>query len=105
VQCGCALNNLSQEMLPVDGGFRTRTAKIFAPWTDTMASALRRGQQQGLVKEGLDPRETATFLIAAYEGYLSLAKNSQDAQLLGAGLKAMTHYLQSLRATAEPKAA
>jgi hypothetical protein len=70
-----------------------------------MASALGRGQQQGLVREDLDPRETATFLIAAYEGYLSLAKNSQDAQLLGADLKAMAHYMESLRATAEPKAA
>jgi TetR/AcrR family transcriptional repressor of nem operon len=105
VQCGCALNNLSQEMSPVDEGFRTRTAKIFALWTDTMASALRRGQQQGLVKGDVDPGETATFLIATYEGYLSLAKNSQDAQLLGTGLKAMTRYLESLRATAEPKAA
>src|SRR5580698_1919501 len=26
VQCGCALNNLSQEMSPVNEGFRTRTA-------------------------------------------------------------------------------
>jgi hypothetical protein len=83
VQCGCALNNLSQEMSPVDERFRTRTGKIFALWTDTMASALRRGQQPGLVKEDLAPRESATFLIAAYEGYLSLAKNSQDAQLPG----------------------
>jgi|HubBroStandDraft_5_1064220.scaffolds.fasta_scaffold130027_1 TetR/AcrR family transcriptional repressor of nem operon len=105
VQCGCALNNLSQEMSPVNEGFRTRTAKIFALWTDAMTSALRRGQQRGLVKGDVNPGETATFLIAAYEGYLSLAKNSQDVRLLKSGLKAMTHYLESLRATPEPKAA
>jgi hypothetical protein len=105
VECGCPLNNLSQEMSPVDEGFRSRTARVFALWTDAMASALRKGQRQGLVKGDVDPGETATFLIATYEGYLSLAKNSQDARLLGTGLKAMTHYLESLRATADPKAA
>jgi TetR/AcrR family transcriptional repressor of nem operon len=83
VQCGCALNNLSQEMSPVDEGIRTRTAKIFALWSDSMASAPRRGKPQGLGKEDLDPGETATFLIAAYEGYLSLAKNSQMPNLWG----------------------
>jgi TetR/AcrR family transcriptional repressor of nem operon len=105
VRCGCALNNLSQEMSPIDEGFRSRTAKVFALWTKAMASALRRGQQQGLVKGDVDSDETATFFIATYEGYLSLAKNSQDPQLLGTGLKAMTKYLESLRATIEPKAA
>jgi hypothetical protein len=30
------------------------------------------------VRSDVDPNETSTFLIAAYEGYISLAKNSQD---------------------------
>jgi hypothetical protein len=35
--------------------------------------------------------------IAAYEGYISLAKNSQDVAGLKAGLSAMVRYLNTLR--------
>src|SRR6202022_1790741 len=82
LQRGCPLNNLSQEMSPLDDGFRTRTAKVFRDWHDAIAAALREGQKLGVVRRDADPDETATFLIAVYEGYVSLAKNSQDAQVL-----------------------
>ena len=72
---GCPLNNLAQEMSPLDEGFRRRLAKVFALWHDAIEDALRDGQKLGLVKKDVDPDETATFLIAAYEGYISLSKN------------------------------
>ena len=43
LECGCPLNNLSQEMSPLDEGFRRRTAKIFKDWHDAIAVALRHG--------------------------------------------------------------
>jgi len=95
---GCPLNNLSQEMSLLDEGFRTRTAKVFRDWRDAIAAALREGQKCGLVLSGVDPDETATFLVAAYEGYISLAKNSQDARVLQSGQRSLIHYLESLRA-------
>jgi TetR/AcrR family transcriptional regulator, transcriptional repressor for nem operon len=95
---GCPLNNLSQEMSPLDEGFRTRTAKVFRDWHDAIATALREGQKRGVVRSDVDPDETATFLIAAYEGYISLAKNSQDARVLESGQKSVIHHLESLRA-------
>jgi len=36
-------------------------------------------------------------LMAAYEGYISLAKNSQDHRLLKTGNKGITRYIQTLR--------
>ncbi len=97
VERGCPLNNLSQEMSPLDEGFRRRTAKVFKEWHDAIAVALRRGQKLGQVRRDVDADETATFLIAAYEGLTSLAKNSQDVRVLQAGQKSVLHHLESLR--------
>ena len=102
---GCALNNLAQEMSPIDEGFRKRTARLFKHWHDAITSALRTGQKHGVVRNDMDPDEVATFLIAAYEGYFSLAKNSQDARVLRSGLKKLIGYLEGLRARRDRVAA
>jgi TetR/AcrR family transcriptional repressor of nem operon len=94
---GCPLNNLAQEMSPIDEGFRKRTAKVFKNWHGAIAMALREGQKRGLVRNDEDPDEAATFLIAVYEGYLSLAKNSQDARILQSGQRNLIGHLESLR--------
>jgi TetR/AcrR family transcriptional regulator, transcriptional repressor for nem operon len=94
---GCPLNNLSQEMSPLDEGFRKRTARVFKDWHRAVAVALRDGRARGKVRKDVNPNETATFLIATYEGYLSLAKNAQDAKPLRAGQRALVRYLESLR--------
>ena len=94
---GCALNNLAQEMSPIDEGFRKRTARLFKHWHDAITRALRTGKKHGVVRNDVDPDDAATFLIAAYEGYFSLAKNSQDARVLRSGLSNLTGYLEGLR--------
>ena len=98
IRGGCPFNNLSQEMSPLDEGFRKRLAKILTDWRNSMADAFRRGQHEGTVKKNIKPDDEATFVIALYEGYISLAKNSQDAKLLKSGKKRMMSYLDSLRA-------
>lgn len=98
IQCGCPLNNLAQEMSPLDEGFRKRLAKIFSEWHDGIAAALHEGKKRGVVRRDVDPDETATFLIAANEGCWSLAKNSQDVRVLKSGIRSMIRYLESLRA-------
>ncbi|MFZ3216908.1 MAG: TetR/AcrR family transcriptional regulator [Candidatus Acidiferrales bacterium] len=95
---GCPLNNLAQEMSPIDEGFRKRTAKVFRQWRGAIADALKSGQKRDLVRADVDPDETATFLIAVYEGYMSLAKTFRDVAGLQAGETMMIRYLESLRA-------
>ena len=74
VQRGCELLNLSQEMSGLDEGFRRRTARIYKDWHDAMAEALREGQKRRVVRSDINANETATFLIAAWEGYAVLGK-------------------------------
>lgn len=97
VSCGCPLNNMAQEMSPLDEGFRKRTAAVFKGWHGAIATALRDGKNRGTVRRDVDPDDTATFLIAAYEGYISLAKCFQDVSGLRAGQKTLIRYLDSLR--------
>ena len=94
---GCPINNLAQEMSPLDEEFRKRLAMLFSGWYGGIAAALREGQKRGLVRSDVDPKETAIFLVAVYEGYLSLAKNSRDARVLRAGKRILILHLESLR--------
>jgi TetR/AcrR family transcriptional repressor of nem operon len=97
IRGGCPFNNLAQEMSPLDEGFRKRLAKILSEWHSAMAGAFRRGQADKSVRKDVDAEDEATFVIAMYEGYISLAKNSQDPKLLKSGKKRMIEYLESLR--------
>lgn len=99
VRHGCPLNNLAQEMSPLDEHFRTRVAKVFHSWQEGIAAALRRGQAEGTVRRDLDAGQTAGFLIATYEGYTSLAKNAQDVNVWKVGINNIVAWLESLRAT------
>lgn len=97
VRGGCPLNNLAQEMSPLDERFRERLAKVFRAWQEGIATVLRRGQLEGTVRRDLDADETASFLVAMYEGYISLAKNAQDPKVLKVGIRNIVRWLRSLR--------
>jgi len=97
IELGCPLNNLAQEMAPVDEGFRQRIQHLFDAWRRGIAEALTRGQAAGNVRGDIDVEATAIFIVATLEGCVGLAKTSQSLDLLhlcGAGL---TRYLDSLK--------
>ncbi|ESQ89720.1 TetR/AcrR family transcriptional regulator [Asticcacaulis benevestitus] len=98
VNGGCPLNNLAQEMSPLDEGFRRRLSEIFTNWIGGVSDALRLGQINEKVRNDIDARDTATYLVATYEGYISLAKTAQDSRVLISGMKQLRLYLESLRA-------
>jgi len=99
VRAGCPLNNLAQEMSQRDERFRRHLANVFHDWQEGTATALRRGQSEGTVRRDLDARETASFLIAMYEGYVMLAKNARDVNVWKVGIRNIVGWLRSLRAS------
>jgi AcrR family transcriptional regulator len=103
VRGGCPLNNLNQEMSPLDAGFRKRLAIVLQEWREGVTAALREGQTRGRVRRDLKPAETAGFLIAMVEGYGSLAKNAQDAKVMKAGIRNIVDWLRSLRPSGNHK--
>ena len=98
VKGGCPLLNLTMEMSSVDEQFRKRLERIIRAWHEEVATILRKGQAQGTIRRDLNPEETASFLIAMYEGYASIAKNAQDPKVWNVGIKNIVGWLNSLRA-------
>lgn len=98
IAAGCPLNNLAQEMSPVDEGLRWRIAKVFHAWIDAITEALKRGQEQGQVRREIDAGDAASQIVAMYEGYTSLARNQQTELYVMRGTRALRHYLEGLRA-------
>ena len=96
---GCPLNNLAQEMNPLDEGFRARIQAVFATWHAAFRDALEQGQHQGAVRADVNAPDTAHALVAQIEGTLSLARNSQDPDDLTIGARSLRHFLESLRMT------
>ena len=94
---GCPVNNLSQEMSGIDEGFRTRIDEIYELWRTSFEKAFERGVAAGNVKTEVDPRSTATFIIASMQGSIGLIKNSRDETLAFSLLQGMFSYLNSLR--------
>ena len=103
VRGGCQLNNLAQEMSPLDEGFRKRLAIVFDAWREAVASVLREGQAHGNVRRDVEPADAAGLLIAMVEGYASLAKNAQDPKVMKAGIRNIVGWLRSLRAPGNRK--
>jgi len=94
---GCPLNNLAQEMAPLDEGFRRRLEKIYSAWREALEAALARRIKAGTVRKGISPRNAAALVVAALEGIIGTAKNAQSLELLEQAGEGLFDYLDSLR--------
>ncbi|MBK8956865.1 MAG: TetR/AcrR family transcriptional regulator [Proteobacteria bacterium] len=95
--CGCPLNNLAQEMSPVDEGFRQRIEKIYRVWQRRIQNALAGAQQRGVLRDDFDAGEVAYFIIASLQGAVGLAKNAQDCGIFRSSIKGLSSYLKNLK--------
>ena len=102
VELGCPLNNLAQEMSPLDERFRRRVAATFDTWTNGFAEVLVRGQEEGTVRKDVNPKKLAHFLVAAIEGSFGLAKAARSPALLRSNLEVLSTLLESLRPGRKP---
>ena len=94
---GCPLNNLAQEMSPLDEKFRQSLENIYVAWRETMAAAFARGIKVGKVRKDVSPRKVAAFIVAAQAGMAGTAKNTQNEELLLQTSQALFDYLDSLK--------
>ncbi len=98
VELGCPLNNLAQEMSPLDQRFRKAVNATFDLWIEAVTRDLERGQAEGTVRRNVDARKIAAFVVASIEGSFGLAKG---APLLRSNLGVLSSFLESLRPTSK----
>jgi AcrR family transcriptional regulator len=97
---GCPLNNLMQEMSPLDEGFRTRVAATLETWIAAFDDALVRAGERGFVRDDVDTRRVAAFVVAAIEGSFGTAKNADSVEVLRSNLDVLADFLETLRVRA-----
>jgi TetR/AcrR family transcriptional regulator, transcriptional repressor for nem operon len=95
---GCPLNNMAQEMSPLDEGFQQRIDRLYDTWREQYAAALERGIQAGNVRLSISPSNVAALIVAAQMGIWGSGKSSRNAQVMRQATDAMCEYLESLRA-------
>lgn len=94
---GCPLNNLAQEMSPLDEGFRKRIDRLYDMWRKRLAAAVAAGAKQGNVRKDASPREVAALVVAAQMGIWGTAKSSRSAELMVQAGEALCGYLDTLK--------
>lgn len=67
---GCPVGNLAQEMGDLSPAFRQRLGKAIEGLAVLFAGPLREARKRGELPEGLDPLDTARFIVAAWHGAL-----------------------------------
>lgn len=98
ISLGCPLNNLMQEMSPLDKDFKHHLNAVLTEWQTTITEALQRAQQQGTVRRDLDCRAAALFIVASWEGCAGVAKNLQSVKEFRLCMKQLEAYVASLAA-------
>ena len=97
IKHGCPINNLAQEMSPIDEGFRKRVEKIYQTWHKQLTLALKRAQKENTMRSDIDPNEVAALIIAVTQGAVGIAKNAQQPKTFKEYTRGLIHYLEQLR--------
>ena len=93
IQLGCPLNNLMQEMSPLDDEFKTQLTAIVQTWQKVIADALNRAKKQQVIRADVDCKAAALFIVAAYEGCVGIAKNMQCPKTLEICMLQLQQYV------------
>jgi TetR/AcrR family transcriptional regulator, transcriptional repressor for nem operon len=94
---GCPLNNLAQEMSPLDAGFRKRIDKLYVSWRQRLAAAFADAMKTGKVRKEIAPRDVAALVVAAQMGIWGTGKSSRREELMTQAGEALCAYLDSLK--------
>jgi TetR/AcrR family transcriptional repressor of nem operon len=97
IRQGCPLNNLAQEMSPLDAGFHQRINRLYTHWRESLVAALSKGIKAGTVAKSVSPQNAAALIVAAQMGIWGTGKSSQSAELMTQSGEALCAYLDSLK--------
>jgi TetR/AcrR family transcriptional repressor of nem operon len=75
------LGNFGTEIVDHSEAIREAVHKGFAGWAELLSGALAEGQKAGSIRAGLDPDQTARFLLSAWEGTLIQARAYKSADV------------------------
>ena len=93
---GCPINNIIQEMTPINKVFRDVLIKIMAYWQNALAKTLEIAVEKQQISNKHDLEGVAKFIISGYEGTRGTGKLYRSFSYYENYLKQLNHYLKSL---------
>jgi AcrR family transcriptional regulator len=97
VAYGCPLNNLIQEMSPLDEGFRKRLNKIIDKEVELIAAAIVKGQIKQQIRKSFVAEDAGYFIIAGIEGSYAMGKSKNSKAVFEASINQLICYLNFLK--------
>jgi len=97
IRLGCPLNNLAQEMSPIDEGFRERISNVYMHWRNAIEKACDRGKKAGKLDKNVDSKQLSLVFVATLEGCMGYAKSDQKLETLMSCGQGLIERLESLR--------
>lgn len=94
--CGCKLNNLMQELSPIDEDFKVALEKVYLRFENIIEEVLIKAIKKGEIKH-TDPKALSMFVVASIEGCLGTAKKSQDGNYFQTCISQLELFLNSLK--------
>lgn len=97
LECGCPLNNLSQEMSSLDDTFRLKLLELYREWELAIEKSIRAGIDAGNVRSDVDPESASSAIVALLEGSIGMIKAHQNMEYVSRVGQGITHFLLSLK--------
>jgi TetR/AcrR family transcriptional regulator, transcriptional repressor for nem operon len=98
---GCPLNNLTQEMSPIDPVFREKLQAILKHWIHETERYLRKAQADGYMRPDINARQAAEFIVMAEEGSAALVKNLRERRAYWSLFEMFKQFLLSISTETE----
>ena len=98
LKLGCPLNNLVQEMSPVDAEFKLRLQVALNLWIEEMDKELKRARINGFLKADINTKQVATFVVMSHEGFYGMLKGLGDHKVFDALYSSLKRYFETIAA-------
>lgn len=97
IHLGCPLNNLVQEMSPLDNIFRDKLRNVFEEQKKLLMFALEKGLEHGELNEDINPESVALHIISSIEGSFTIGKSFQSMTVFESSMNQLISYLYMLK--------
>lgn len=98
LKLGCPLNNLTQEMSPIDEGFNIRLQAALRLWIDETDKHLKRAKKNGYIKKEVNTKQVAYFIVMSHEGFYGMMKSINEPKTFSALYSMLKIFFESLSA-------
>jgi AcrR family transcriptional regulator len=96
VSQGCPLNNLTQEMSSSDESIQVRTKAVLSDWIDKTEDHLKRAREGGYLRDDINIRELAEFIVTFQEGTFAMGKAMGDRKIFDSMYKNFKRHIDAV---------